>query len=471
MSFVSVAFLLLLTCVVIARFGWGRRGREPGFLAFLLVASLVFYAWHVPFYVLILLSSALVDFFAGRRIAGLEAEAPERKRLLILSLVTNLGLLGFFKYYDFGRETLHAVLGSHPAAGWLPTLDLVLPIGISFYTFQSMSYTIDIYRGQLRPIDSFWKFLLFVSFFPQLVAGPIVRARELLYQLDRPRPPRLGVWFEGTRLIIKGFFLKMVLADNIAPVLETQWAVAAGADVSSATALVVVLLFSCQIFCDFAGYSNIARGVAYWLGFRLPVNFNSPYIAGSFREFWTRWHITLSRWLRDYLYIPLGGNRVSPWRTYVNLMVVMLLGGLWHGAAWTFVAWGAIHGIALAVERLLGLERPRQRGGVVVAAAWGFVVQGVVLISWIFFRARDFDEALLIVGNLFAWRPGAVDEQALACLLLAVPVILMHARTWLQERSLLPRQDYRDKALWSGIMLYLILTCYGTDNEFIYFQF
>ena len=473
MSFVSFAFLALLVIVLIARVCCGRSGREPWFLALLLAASIVFYSWHIATYLLILLASAGVDFFVGRRLAAIAAAAPERKRLLALSVVSNLGLLGFFKYYDFGRDILHSMLGAWRLGGdWLPALDLALPIGISFYTFQSMSYTIDIYRGEIRPIESFWRFLLFVSFFPQLVAGPIVRAREFLYQLERPRRPRLGVWLEGVYLVIRGFFLKMVLADNIAVTVEWHWSAVAGPAARSVTTLVVVFLFSCQIFCDFAGYSSIARGVAYLLGFRLPVNFNSPYVAGSFKEFWARWHVTLSRWLRDYLYISLGGNRVSPLRTYVNLMIVMLLGGLWHGAAWTFLVWGGLHGVALAIERFLGFERMQGRKFALLRTMWYIVVQGTVLVSWVFFRSRGLGEALMILRNAFSWQLDVPDDgQLYLALLLTVPVILMHLRTFFEERSLLPKPDFRDKALWSGVMLYLIITCYGGSSDFIYFQF
>ncbi len=470
MSFVSFAFLALLAAVCAARLYLGCSRREPAYLLLLLGSSLLFYGWHIPGYLAILLASTCVDFLAGGALAGLPAGSPRRRTLLVLSLATNLGLLGFFKYFNFARDSLAGLLVTlHLEAGWLPRLDLILPIGISFYTFQSMSYTIDIYRGHLEPVRSFWKFLLFVSFFPQLVAGPIVRASELLPQLGRRRRLRLASWLEGGYLIVRGFFLKMVLADNLAPVVDRLWPAISQPGASSADTLAVALLFSCQIFCDFAGYSEIARGTAYLLGFRLPVNFNSPYVAGSFKEFWQRWHMTLSRWLRDYLYFSLGGNRISRKRTYANLMAVMLLGGLWHGAAWTFVAWGALHGAALACERFLGFEKGC---GKLLRILWFFVVQAVVLVAWVFFRSQGLGEAFVILENLFAFRLASGRPELLIALVFTAPVALMHLSTFLAERSLLPRDESGGgRALLAGVMLYLIVTCYGSSHAFIYFQF
>ncbi len=473
MSFVSFAFLALLALACAGRLVLGRTRREAVYLLLLLASSLLFYGWHVPAYLAILLASTCVDYLAGGVIAALPVGTPRRKALLLLSLATNLGLLGTFKYFNFGRDSLAWLLaGLQLDAGWLPRLDLILPIGISFYTFQSMSYTIDIYRGQLQPVRSFWKFLLFVSFFPQLVAGPIVRASEFLYQLDRRRPPRLGAWLEGGYLIVRGFFLKMVLADNLAPVVDRFWPLISQPGANAVDAVAVAFLFSCQIFCDFAGYSSIARGTAYLLGFRLPLNFNSPYIAGSFKNFWQRWHMTLSRWLRDYLYVSLGGNRISARRTYANLMLVMLLGGLWHGAAWTFVVWGGLHGAALAVERLLGLERAHEKLKVPLRIAWFLVVQAVVLISWVFFRSGGVGEALAIVGNFFQISWASEYPEPLWALTFAAPVVMMHLATFLKERFPRLRDDTGGaRAMLAGVMIYLIITCYGTSNAFIYFQF
>jgi D-alanyl-lipoteichoic acid acyltransferase DltB (MBOAT superfamily) len=335
----------------------GRRKTETPYVALLLLASCAFYAWHVPAYLLVMLTSTVIDYFAALWMVRLPERSARRRLLLAASLVANLGMLGFFKYAGFATESIGRVLGLLGLGLPVGTLDVVLPIGISFYTFQSMSYTIDVYRGQLRPTRDFTRFLLYVCFFPQLVAGPIVRARDFLYQFARRRQLSLQTFNAGLYLIVRGYFLKVVCANNIAVCVDRYWDAGWQGALNSPALLLLAILFSFQIFCDFEGYSSIARGLANLLGFRLPLNFNNPYLATSFKNFWQRWHITLSQWLRDYLYLPLGGNRGGRWRTLTNLMIVMLLAGLWHGAAFHFVAWGGIHGAALVVERLLGLER------------------------------------------------------------------------------------------------------------------
>ena len=472
MHFVSFTFLCLLAIVLLARVTIGRQGREVPYLGVLLVASLVFYAWHVPGYLGLLLFSTVVDFAAGRGLAKTGSSALRRRLWLLASLGANLGLLALFKYADFFlSEVAQAlrVLGFEPS---LPVLGLALPMGISFYTFQSMSYTIDVYRGVLRPMDSFWRFLLYVSFFPQLVAGPIVRAREFLPQIERRRRIHLRGLGEGLYLIVRGYFLKMVVADNLAVVVDDHWQSAMDGSAPSALTLATALAFSLQIFADFAGYSSIARGLAILLGFRLPLNFDSPYIAGSFSGFWRRWHITLSTWLRDYLYIPLGGNRRGPRRTYVNLALVMLLGGLWHGANTTFVLWGALHGSFLALERLLGLERREERRSFALRVSWFLLVQLGVLVTWVAFRATDATEALQGIGNLFAFRAGGVGIfPRWSLVLLGLPVLAIHLRTLFGERDWMRGQGPRERAVAMGVMLYLVLTAHGASDAFLYFQF
>ena len=345
-------------------------------------------------------------------------------------------------------------------------------MGISFYTFQSMSYTIDVYRGVLAPIRHFVPFFLFISFFPQLVAGPIVRAVEFLPQMPRPRRLRLRVFYEGTWLIISGFFLKMVCADNLAVYVDEHWSRGSEAGTTSGFALWLALMFSGQIFADFAGYSNIARGTAYLLGYRLPVNFNAPYLAASFKNFWERWHITLSRWLRDYLYVPLGGNRKGAVRTYINLLLVMVLGGLWHGAAYTYLVWGALHGGALAVERLLGLHRDRGWSGHLgVRAAWFVVVQGVVLTAWVFFRSRSVGEAGRFAANILAMDNWSLGAMELIGLLFLLPIVGLHLVAWLRERGVVGEPAPAVKAVLAAGMVYGIATLYAGTADFIYFQF
>jgi alginate O-acetyltransferase complex protein AlgI len=423
---------------------------------------MVFYGWFIPAYLIFIVFSSVVDFVAGRQLVL--DDRPRRRRFwLVSSLVANLGLLGTFKYFDFFMENLEG-LGQSLISDSLtfPRLDMILPIGISFYTFQSMSYTIDIYRGKIKPIENFWKFFLYVSLFPQLVAGPIVRARDFLYQINRVRRIRASVWGEGFYLIIYGFFLKMVIADHCGKGI--------GAGGNGLLSLYTTVLFSLQIFCDFAGYTNIARGVAYLLGFRLPENFNCPYIATSFSDFWRRWHITLSQWLRDYLYFPLGGNRKGAYRTYVNLIIVMLLGGLWHGAANTFVIWGAIHGGALIIERLIGLRQ--ERSSWPIKLGWAIVVQAMVLIAWIFFRSNGVGQAVAVVTSIFAG-PYELITKRMLCFgfLLLLPVILIHLRTLGFERLGIRKPSPIEKGMWAAVMFYFILTGHATNETFIYFQF
>jgi alginate O-acetyltransferase complex protein AlgI len=472
-NFVSWAFAALFAVVFASRLTIGRRKIEPVFVTILIVSSALFYAWHIPLYIGILLLSAGIDYWAALWLDRVPYRETRRRRwILTISLGSNLGLLAFFKYSGFLLRVAADLLGTSPPGALAPELGIALPMGISFYTFQSMSYTIDVYRGHLVPLRSFWPFFLFISFFPQLVAGPIVRAVEFLPQMPRPRQPRARVASEGAWLVVSGFFLKMVCADNLAVYVDEYWARGAADDAGSGFALWLTVMFSGQIFADFAGYSNIARGTAYLLGYRLPLNFNAPYVAGTFRNFWERWHMTLSRWLRDYLYVPLGGNRRGRIRTYVNLMAVMLLGGLWHGAAYTFIVWGAIHGAALAVERLLHMNRDDGwQGGPVARAAWFLVVQSVVLVAWVFFRSQSLDEAGSILGNIAAARDWSVGSRERVGLLFLLPVVLHHAYVWLEERRAVGVVAPAARAVLAACMVYAIATLYAGTADFIYFQF
>lgn len=469
MTFVSWAFAALLAVVMLARLTIGRRHDEPAFMAVLLVVSLVFYAWHIPIYLLVLVGSSTVDYVAARGIAAATVEAV-RRRWLVASLVANLSLLAFFKYGDF------VVRGAEDAAGLagvslrLPDLGIVLPMGISFYTFQALSYTIDVYRGLLAPVRAYGRYLLFITFFPQLVAGPIVRATEFLPQMSRRRRLHLRSFYQGAWLIVLGFFLKMVCADNLAAYVDEYWDRAMRPGTSSTFALWVALMFSGQIFADFCGYSTIAQGLGYWLGYRFPRNFAAPYIATSFKNFWERWHITLSRWLRDYLYVPLGGNRGTRARTAVNLLLVMLLGGLWHGAAYTYIAWGVIHGACLALERGLGLHRSSARPWF-VTLAWAVVVQAAVLVAWVVFRSPTLAGASTFVGNLATGVWDAPAPWMLQSMGFLLPLVLLHAGTWMRERTPAVVLAPAARAMLAAAMAYAILTAHGGTSEFIYFQF
>ncbi len=471
MNFVSYAFAALLLIVCLARLTIGRRGVERSYVWVLLIASLVFYGWHIPGYLSILALSSAIDYYAAIVLDRPGLSTSQRRLVLAVSLGTNLGLLGFFKYFGFAVDNLQWASDRLGLDFTRPAWQVVLPMGISFYTFQSMSYTIDVYRRELKALHSFRDFILFISFFPQLVAGPIVRASEFLPQMPRVRRIHWPVVGTGLALMVEGYFLKMVCADNLAGYVDKYWEQGYRADGNSVVMVWLALLFSGQIFCDFAGYSQIARGVAYLLGYRLPINFKSPYIAGSFKNFWERWHITLSRWLRDYLYVPLGGNRVSSRRTYVNLMLVMLLGGLWHGAAWTYVAWGALHGGALAVERMLGLHRNLERRPWPMRIAWAVGVQLMVLVTWVFFRSSTFEGAFQFLRNIARLEWATPNWEMWTAMAFLLPVLIAHAWTWLVEHGHVRPLTPTRRALLTGVMLYAIVIAYGSTNAFIYFQF
>ncbi len=470
MDFISVSFVVLYLVALALRALSAARDRRL-YVVGLLLLSWVFYGWHVPAYLALLLLSTGVDYVAARAIAAAPAASAGRRRAwLAASLAVNLGLLGYFKYGGFLAANLAAVLGESAGSAWR----VILPVGISFYTFQSMSYTIDVYRGVVRAEPSFARFACYVAFFPQLVAGPIVRAGDFLYQLGRYRPLRLRVLGEGAYLIVRGLFLKMVVADNLGRVVDSHWAEAAAGAGDGWVAFSLLVFFACQLFCDFAGYTDIARGVAYHLGFRLPINFDAPYLATTFSDFWRRWHISLSTWFRDYVYVPLGGNRRGGARTALNLLLVMLAAGLWHGANWTFVLWGALHGVAVAGERMLGLARgPRGRAA---AALWYLVVQLSWILSMALFRAADISEARGILtcatGAACGANGGAaaVPGDVVAGWWLVLPVVALHLRSWIGERSGARLHPY-ERALYAGAMSAAILTLYTTSRQFIYFQF
>ena len=470
MNFISWSFAILLGVAIIGRLTLRSRDQRPRYLTFLLFLSLLFYSWHVPQYIWILLLSAVVDFWTAQRLGAVK-EPLARRLLLAASLIVNLGLLCYFKYADFFIVSIERVALASGFDAVLPRLDLLLPMGISFYTFQSMSYTIDVYRRVIEPIGRFSHFLLYVSFFPQLVAGPIVRATEFFPQLAKHRRWTIKTMNEAAALLVSGFFYKMVCADNLGFYVDRFWDQGFLSQ-SATTAIFLAFCFSMQIFCDFSGYSRIARGTALLLGFRIPVNFNAPYLASSFKNFWQRWHITLSRWLRDYLYIPLGGNRGSKVRTTINLMLTMVLGGLWHGAGLHFVAWGFLHGAALAVERTLGLEKNDSKPRTIfVRCSWFLIVQIIVLISWVLFRTPSLRHGLEFIDTAFTGSITSLPHGLGFAAVFLIPPLLLHIRSWASEKGWLPESSGWEQALTVGVMLALTLTFYGTNNAFIYFQF
>jgi len=461
--FNSWQFLAFAAAVFVLYFRLPHRGQNR----MLLVASYVFYAaWDYRFLSLLLFSTA-VDYVAGLRMAA-AGTARARRRWLILSLVSNLGLLGFFKYFNFFVESAGAALGSLGIPVEPLRLHIVLPVGISFYTFQTLSYSIDVYRGRMAPERSLRDFALFVAYFPQLVAGPIERATRLLPQLREPRRVTASHIHNGIWLISWGLFKKAVIANNLAILVDRTFSPATVA--TGPEYLVAIYAFAFQIYCDFSGYSDMARGLASLMGIDLMENFDRPYSATSIRDFWRRWHISLSTWLRDYLYVPLGGSRRGRWLTYRALLLTMLLGGLWHGAKWTFVVWGLYHGLLLAVYRWLMVERAvALPDGRAWRVAWRIATFHLVCLGWLFFRAND----LAQVGTVLASFGGGAILGALALKGIAV-LLPVAAVLWFGDRvrdGRLPHASLPRLAAVGALWVASILLPPSVGQPFIYFQF
>jgi alginate O-acetyltransferase complex protein AlgI len=484
MTFNTLAYLIFFAVVMLG--AWlvpGRRWQH----AFLTVASLYFYgAWN-HLLVLIIVASAIVDFNVARWMHN--ATSPARRRgWLLVSLCTNLGLLGFFKYTNFLLGTVFAV--QHWAGlRWMPAaphLNIILPVGISFYTFQTLSYTVEVYRRRLEPVTNFPRFLLFISFFPQLVAGPIVRAQDFLPQLENravllPRNLQTGFTF-----FLIGLVKKVVFADSLGAFVETVYS--HPSHYASVPIMLATLAYAVQIYCDFSGYTDMAIGSATALGFWLPKNFRHPYFSANVTEFWQRWHISLGTWLRDYLYIPLGGNRKSPARTHLNLLLVMLLGGLWHGAKWTFVLWGAYQGTMLVVHRLYAqfVERtPRLawfnalRGTAPFRVLSVGVTMYLVLIGWIFFRADNFADLQVLLHRFVCFdgfhRVNGIAVRDAAFVVILITVFFATHFVSFRLGGLAERMTRAGHLAWSALIvvgLFLVVTLTPTHSpEFIYFQF
>ncbi len=445
----------------------------------MLAASWFFYGWWDPRFVGLLVGSSLANQFFARRIDG-AISARGRRFGLRAAVVFNLGLLGFFKYCDFFLGSVEAGLGRLGLHAELPLLEVVLPVGISFFTFQALSYVIDVYRGRMRP-TSLLKFSVYLSFFPQLVAGPIVRASEFLPQLRRPRDPSKIEAARGFRVIGGGLFKKVVLADTLATRLVDP-VFSAPSDFTSPEIVLAVYGYAAQIYCDFSAYSDIAIGCALLMGFAFPDNFRSPYLATSLRDFWRRWHMTLSRWLRDYLYIALGGSKRGSWLTYRNLMLTMLLGGLWHGASWMFVIWGALHGVGLAAERWLREELSPALGSPGIGGPirrftgrWGarFAVFHFVCFAWIFFRSESMGAVAEILGGLTAdWSSVQIAAPVLLTLVIGLASQGVSERSALRLQSVFARLHPTLQGAALALFLFTI-DLLGPEGvaAFIYFQF
>lgn len=482
MLFNSIPFLIFFVVVFC---GYWMTPSHRGRLALLLAASWFFYAWWNPPYLVLFLIVTLANYLFGLAVGRARDGSPrEAKRWVVASVMFNLGLLAYFKYTDFLADTIawgwNRVSDDH----WDPSFGIFLPLGISFYAFQMMAYVIDVSRRHCDPIRNPLKMSLFIAFFPQLIAGPIVRTTEFLPQLADKRRFDWNLFKHGLDLIALGVLKKVLIADQVSPFVDRVFG-DPGAYSGPVTWL-AVYAYAVQIYCDFSGYTDIGRGCAACLGYRLPINFARPYLAGNIVDFWRRWHMTLSSWLRDYLYIPLGGSRRGPGRTYVNLMLTMTLGGLWHGASWNFVIWGVFHGVALAATRWvhdrLGVPPDKP---LVDHWLWrGLAVVGtfhLVCFGWIFFRARTFGDAMTVISGLFDWS----DLEAMRALsapwfnwevaawaVLALPVAHMLA-------GALRARKAHGTSLWAvarpafygAVVVGGLLAPKVGDQQFIYFQF
>jgi len=454
MLFTTLTFVVFLVVVLALFYALPQRFRRY----LLLVASLIFYmAWRAKF-VLLILGLITVDYFAALWINP--RQGASRRVALLVSLAANIGMLGWFKYANFMREIF--LPGRHP-------LDIILPLGISFHTFQSISYVIDVYRGEQAVVNSYVDYALFVSFFPQLVAGPIVRAREFFHDFWNWKAPTGAEWQRGIAIILTGYVKKLIFADQFALVADSYFA--------NPTAMpglwpawTGTIAFALQIFFDFSGYTDIAIGVALLFGFHFPENFRRPYLAASITEFWRRWHMTLSRWLRDYVYISLGGNRKGRVRTDVNLMLTMLLGGLWHGASWNFVIWGGYHGALLAIERAVwGRE---------VRTGWarlplGIVTFLLVTVGWVFFRAKTFGAAWFVLGQMVSTALGHSLLTSLQWKMAGFSLLVALAEEYGSAWTKLTESPAWARTLAAVAALLAIELFSATDQTipFVYFQF
>lgn len=492
MLFNSWTFLIFVVVTFLGYYflPWPKRSRLIFQIGLLTVASYVFYAWHTPWLVLVLAASTWIN--AQVTVKLLSSATIRRGFWMALAVVANLAVLAFFKYASL-------IVGTFLPQSWwshwgFDLTQIPLPVGISFFTFQGISLVVDVYRAGphgipgMRPMltttskaESLLHIAFFKAFFPQLVAGPIVKGHEFMYQIVTKR--MVGIkWELAVKCLIMGYFFKMVVGDNLK---EATAALSYPTFVGMPGINMLLLLYgySFRIFADFAGYSLIAIGLAHLFGYKLPVNFNYPYISRSITEFWRRWHISLSTWLKEYLYIPLGGNRKGSVRTYANLIIVMLLGGLWHGAAWSYMVWGGAHGLLLAIERLFnGLAGHRltilrhTRFGWLLGAVQIFLTFNIVSFLWLLFQLPNFAEVIIYFRELWTWHPGFAPQSIFVILIFGLPVVAYHAwghfRGKLQLGGLPSSRTLRwAEEMAYGVMLFLILTNSGSPGAFIYFQF
>ena len=467
MIFNSLPFLIFLPIVLAIYFVLEKKAQN----IWLLLASWFFYAWWDVRFLSLVLISTVIDYAIGRKLEN--AEEPHRRRIfLCISLFTNLGILGFFKYYGFFADSLIALLEPLHLAPSVPILQVVLPLGISFYTFQTMAYTIDVYRKRQPAERDPIVFALYVCYFPQLVAGPIERAQSLIPQLTKVRRVTWDMVTSGLLLILFGFFKKVAVADILAHWVDPVFV--QPDTYSGLDRILATYGFALQIYCDFSGYTDIARGCSLLLGIHLMKNFEHPYFSTSITDFWRRWHISLSAWLKDYLYISLGGNRQGALRTYRNLMLTMLLGGLWHGASWNFVIWGGLHGVYLAGHKMMGGHATSSNTAIIVLKS--LATFHLVCFSWIFFRSPDLPHTLTFIAGL----PSQLTQLSLPiydllrCIFPLLGLLCLEVMQFRDKDHLSIRKKPMVFQVAFYTYLFLCLIIFGAIDEkvsFIYFQF
>jgi alginate O-acetyltransferase complex protein AlgI len=473
MLFNSIDFIYFFLFVTI-----GFYALPHGFRWFLLLlASCYFYMAFVPYYILILFLTIFIDYFAGIAIFK-QKKQSFKKILLIISIISNIGILAFFKYYNFFLENVNEFFNLFGET-WKepPFLNIILPLGLSFHTFQALSYTIEVYRGNQSPEKHFGIYALYVLFYPQLVAGPIERPQNVLHQFHEVKVFKWGNLISGLKLMFWGLFKKVVIADRLAPFVNTVYE--NPGDWEGFPIIVAFVFFSIQIYCDFSGYSDIALGSARTMGFNLMTNFKRPYLSKSITEFWSRWHISLSTWFRDYVYIPLGGNRVSKPKIYLNVLIVFMLSGLWHGANWTFIVWGAIHGLAIIMERILKIETIKIDNSFLNMLRI-ILVFSLVSLAWVFFRADNFDDvkvlfssALQVDKTQIGWYVFGDYKFELILSLIGIVLLIgveMKYKYWINSVSKL-NFIFRAMIYLFLIFSFLLFGAFHTSGEFIYFQF
>jgi len=481
MLFNSTEYFVFFLLVLILYYFLGHRWQNR----ILLVASYFFYGWWDWRFLFLIFISTVTDYYCAIQIENRPTRGS-KKPFLILSLVVNLSLLGFFKYWDFFIESFRGLLSQFGFYASPMTLQVILPIGISFYIFKTISYSIDVYRGEIKPTTNFFDYALFVSFFPQLLAGPIERAKAFLPQIEKSRKFIPDQFMQGMQLIFWGIFQKVFVADNLGVIVDQIYK---NPDANGVQYVIATWAFTFQIFCDFSGYTDIARGTSNCFGIEIMENFKQPYFATNPPDFWRRWHISLSSWLRDYLYIPLGGNRGDRWKTYRNLMVTMVLCGLWHGAAWNFILWGAYHGLALVGYRWVKTFRKSGHKGSNSLSRYmikAFLMFQLTWIGWIFFRSENIGQSLTILERVFSV-PNFLQGDAILLVkvmfFVSVPLIVMAVQTvqqispaWFERNLVLnymlfSKQAIYFKSILYGAMAYLLILHGASAKTFIYFQF